>query len=804
MMSAPRVTMLMAVHNGMPFLPEAIESVLSQTLHDFEFLLVDDASTDGSVDCIQSYADPRIRLVCNERRIGQGPSLNRGLALARGGYLARLDQDDRCLPERLSLQVNFLDSRPEIAAVGTRMFWIDARGRRQGMIGSRIDNFGAFLGMVFTRETPIGHPTAMFRRDVLQELGGYDGRYKPCEDYELWCRLALRRRQIFVIPRPLVMVRVHAHQQSLTHAALRVEHTRQAHQQLLVSFGANRQTASISALLGLEDAFWTQHPTRRSVADVLRELTELLRRVERVLGLSRAEAVAFRRRVHQWLARSAFMAIMGRRDHSLPVYGFAWRGGIRMLTSPEMFAYPIGLVCSPFMSPSVGRVVLRLAQTVKRQQYVIRLAAERLRSRFVLSAPGSRSARPPALGQPLHNETGDADIWVMSRDPHVTVLMAVYNGMPYLRQSMASILKQSFTDFECLVIDDASTDGTAACVRSFSDPRVRLLRNEHNIGQVPSLNKGLALARGRLIARMDADDICLPQRFERQVTRLESSAGLAVVGTWMYGINVNGRANALFGERVDDFGSYVGLLSMAVSPICHPSAMFRRDVVRALGGYDASFAPAEDVNLWIRLALHRCRASVIQEPLILYRRHVGQLSAVKANRQRGNVRRSQRRLIGEFCPPEGVEAVSLLLAKDPAFWRVCPTPQEAVRTFEMSRETLARMREGLGMSEEEGRAFMRLISHRLGAGVALAGRIARWPAPLWYPAVWSLSPVLAPIVGPSLSRLPWRLRQVQAAMAARKVFDLYEAGERVPLSAPQEPKSPSVKMQRSLVAQRNV
>ena len=65
MMSAPRVTMLMAVHNGMPFLPEAIESVLSQTLHDFEFLLVNDASTDGSVDCIQSYADPRIRLVCN-------------------------------------------------------------------------------------------------------------------------------------------------------------------------------------------------------------------------------------------------------------------------------------------------------------------------------------------------------------------------------------------------------------------------------------------------------------------------------------------------------------------------------------------------------------------------------------------------------------------------------------------------------------------------------------------------------------------------------------------------------------------
>src|SRR3972149_6665359 len=99
----------------------------------------------------------------------------------------------------------------------------------------------------------------------------------------------------------------------------------------------------------------------------------------------------------------------------------------------------------------------------------------------------------------------------------VTVLMAVYNGLPYLRQAIESVLTQSFTSFELLVVDDASSDGSVACVRSFNDPRVRLVCNERNLRQTASLNRGLELARGEYIARLDQDDLCAPDRLEKQV-----------------------------------------------------------------------------------------------------------------------------------------------------------------------------------------------------------------------------------------------------------------------------------------------
>ena len=107
----------MPVYNGLPYLPHAIESVLDQTFTDFEFLIINDASTDDSFACIRSYKDPRIRLVCNETNLGQTRTLNKGLELAQGPFIARLDQDDIAYPKRLAKQVAYLDANPEVALV---------------------------------------------------------------------------------------------------------------------------------------------------------------------------------------------------------------------------------------------------------------------------------------------------------------------------------------------------------------------------------------------------------------------------------------------------------------------------------------------------------------------------------------------------------------------------------------------------------------------------------------------------------------------------------------------------------------
>ena len=115
-----------------------------------------------------------------------------------------------------------------------------------------------------------------------------------------------------------------------------------------------------------------------------------------------------------------------------------------------------------------------------------------------------------------------------TKEPLVTVLLPAYNSEAFVRESLQSILDQTFTDFELIVIDDASTDGTVALVKAFQDSRIRLVQKPHNTGYTDSLNNGIRLARGRYIARMDADDISLPHRFQKQVQFLDAHPDVAL------------------------------------------------------------------------------------------------------------------------------------------------------------------------------------------------------------------------------------------------------------------------------------
>ena len=116
-------------------------------------------------------------------------------------------------------------------------------------------------------------------------------------------------------------------------------------------------------------------------------------------------------------------------------------------------------------------------------------------------------------------------------EPMVTVLMAVYNGEKFLKEAMESILTQTFTDFEFLIINDGSTDNSVKIIEEFNDPRIRLIHNEKNLKLIASLNKGISLAKGKYIARMDCDDISMPYRLEKEVDFLENSLEYGLVGT---------------------------------------------------------------------------------------------------------------------------------------------------------------------------------------------------------------------------------------------------------------------------------
>jgi len=182
--------------------------------------------------------------------------------------------------------------------------------------------------------------------------------------------------------------------------------------------------------------------------------------------------------------------------------------------------------------------------------------------------------------------------------PTVSVVMAVYNEEKYVSMAIESILEQTFSDFEFLIVDDGSTDRTSEIVDGYakSDNRVRLLTNKKNMGLPASLNKGIEAARGEYIARMDADDKSLPGRFERQVKYLDSNPETHVIGCQVRVIGANGE---YFGYRRFSAGPRSPNEMKQTGPkVAHPSVMMRRSSVISVGKYRESFKYAQDLDLW--------------------------------------------------------------------------------------------------------------------------------------------------------------------------------------------------------------
>lgn len=187
-MNAP-LTVLMPVYNSGKYLAEAVESVLDQSFKDFEFLIINDGSTDGSLGILKEYAkkDKRIKII-NQENKGLIQSLNKGLEIAQGEYIARMDADDVALPERLTRQYTFLKKNPDHVVVGGSFISIDSSGKRLGQHHCFINNLT--IRHALPLEGCIPHPTAMYLKTVARKAGAYRQEYFPAEDYDLWRRLS--------------------------------------------------------------------------------------------------------------------------------------------------------------------------------------------------------------------------------------------------------------------------------------------------------------------------------------------------------------------------------------------------------------------------------------------------------------------------------------------------------------------------------------------------------------------------------------------------------------------------------------
>ena len=206
-----------------------------------------------------------------------------------------------------------------------------------------------------------------------------------------------------------------------------------------------------------------------------------------------------------------------------------------------------------------------------------------------------------------------------TQTPKVSVFMPVYNAGIDLIEAVQSILNQTYTDFEFVIVNDGSTDNSIELLQQFTDSRIRIINNDGNKGLIASLNIGLELCKGKYIVRMDQDDISLPTRIEKQVEFMDQHPEYGLIGTWFqdFGDNIESKLVCYSSDDIQ-----IRIRHLYQTHISHPTALLRNSVIKANNlKFDPNFVHGEDYEFWVRMSAY-CKLSNIPELLVLKRDHI--------------------------------------------------------------------------------------------------------------------------------------------------------------------------------------
>ena len=291
-MKAPLISVIFPIYNGSMYLREAIESIRAQTFTDYEIIIIDDGSTDDSFQIIRSITDKRIRAY-RQRNRGLAATLNHGISLARGRYLARMDQDDLALPTRLEKQVAFLEGHARCALLGTAAeIWIGDQ-KTDRMHDHPIDNLSLKFELMF--DNYFVHSSVMFRKTAVEDIGGYttDTARQPPEDYELWSRLARKHEVANLSERLLVYREVAASMSRVTAAnpfldKLVLISSENIAYELGTEISAD--IVDLSALVHSADNYLSRHPNIKNICHIVKKLGQKISNGSSTDVIERSEA----------------------------------------------------------------------------------------------------------------------------------------------------------------------------------------------------------------------------------------------------------------------------------------------------------------------------------------------------------------------------------------------------------------------------------------------------------------------------------------------------------------------------------
>ena len=230
-------------------------------------------------------------------------------------------------------------------------------------------------------------------------------------------------------------------------------------------------------------------------------------------------------------------------------------------------------------------------------------------------------------------------------NPEISVIMSVYNGETYLKEAIESVIGQTLKNWELIIINDCSTDSTSEILAGFalSDERIKVHTNEVNLKLPTSLNKAISLSSGKYIARMDADDICLPERLEKQFKFMEENRSVALSSCRFMTVKNGVYASGGAGGRCDN--SALRAMLLVVNPILHPGVIAKAEVMKKFN-YDTTLTCTEDLELWTRMAMENQKIQILPECLLIYRLHDKQITSTTLERQRTEVLKIQSKYYG--------------------------------------------------------------------------------------------------------------------------------------------------------------
>lgn len=604
---APRVSVVLPVYNHCRFLPRAIGSVLAQTFTDFELVVVNDGSTDGTREYLDGLGDPRIVVVHQEnQRLPR--ALNAGFAVARGELLTWVSADNSCAPMFLEALVGALDHHPDAGFAYSAFTWIDGADRILGVHRDQDVTVRSLL-----KQNP-GLAAFLYRRACQEEVGPYDPALEGAEDWDMWLRIVERRPAVYV---PEILYDYRLHDDSMT--AQKRDRVAQASRAVVT-----RALERRGGRLDLHELYPSlPECTDRATAELHACLdfgTSLLQSpwapVE--LALAFLEAACSIRRDPVVLANHAIACARAGRWVDVRRDVAELRGSLSSVGPTDEPVLRIADALEAAAARDASDAAMRIAPLVVDRTGIELFAREQARRRvYAITDP---PAKPPASTRPSHepppapkNVTASPPVAASAAAPArppavpgrpmVSVIVPTHDRPEMLRDALASILAQTYRDFEIVVVNDAGAD-VAEVVRELDgDGRISYVRHARNRGLAAARNSGIGVARGKYIAYLDDDDRFYPEHLETLVGALEHWPHRVAYTDALRVTQVqrDGRYATVARDRPysHDFDRDRLLVVNCFPVLC---VMHDRACLDAVGAFDESMTSHEDWELWLRMS----------------------------------------------------------------------------------------------------------------------------------------------------------------------------------------------------------